>query len=95
MTKSDASEPRKILKEMQNIFGIRIRGCGGRDVLHMQHFSELFKFLTPTGGVLSELRISLHLKPRSQFCEFEHLELTSTATKLDCRLPSELNLTPS
>jgi hypothetical protein len=52
MTKSDVSEPRKILKEMQNIFRIRIRGCGcgcgGRGTLHMQPFPELFP--TPTDG---------------------------------------------
>lgn len=62
MSKSDVSEPRKILKEMQNIFRIRIRGGGGRGILHMQPFSKLF--LAPTDGALSELRIFLHLKPQ-------------------------------
>lgn len=62
MTKSDVNKPRKILKEMQNIFRIRIRGCGGPGTLHMQPSLELF--LAPTDGALSELRIVLHLKPQ-------------------------------
>ena len=92
MTDSDVSEPRKVLKKMQNVFRICIRGCGGRDAPHMLPISELF--LTPTDlRALSELRISLNPKSRSQFCGFECLELTSTAIKLDCRL-EELNPTP-